>query len=129
MRQDRAWDIEQETMWKVSDIDFLSGTASVYRWEYNEQTKRKEKVSNFQMRWGHFKPQIILMQSTGRNDKNGKEIYEDDRVLIEWDDGEQDTYTVMWSEWGFCCDNFALLPDPKQITIVGNIHEKGKENE
>lgn len=59
-------------------------------------------------------------QYTGRKDKNDVEIWEGARVRITWDDGETEEYTIMWCDGipGFCCDNFALLPESEQIEII-----------
>lgn len=62
-------------------------------------------------------------RSTGLPDKNRVEIWENDRVRITWDDGKTADYIVIWSEWGFCCDNFAFLPQPEQLEVIGNITE------
>ena len=79
----------------------------------------------------------ILEQSTSSKDKNGKLIYENDRVKFIWY-GEEFEGTVIWylSSWGikidsrfirleenFSCDN------PKNIEVIGNIHKMEDNND
>ena len=74
-------------------------------------------------------------QFTGRNDKNGKKIFEDDIIVICYEtDGEEFTETkrVHYNEkeccwypmrWEECCEYCDHYTEVKSIEIIGNIHD------
>jgi len=81
--------------------------------------------------WGVYvpdHPDLILMQSTGLQDKNGKEIFEGD--IIGWEnpvDGNTQalvTYGVAQYTSGF---NFGMSPNiVKFCEVIGNIYENSE---
>ena len=79
----RAWDKELQTMLDVSLIDFKKGVLVGEHWEFGETN-----FMNFD--------EIVLMQSTGLKDKNGKEIFEGDIVKR---DGIKRPEVVRFGEW------------------------------
>lgn len=79
---------------------------------------------------------LVLMQSTGLKDKNGKEIFEGDIVqfldcYIETDFLCNNSGIVKWSQGGFTItDRFSVTMedlldgDSLDVKIIGNIYEK-----
>lgn len=111
----RVWDKELQTMLDVSLIDFKKGVLVGEHWEFGE--------TNFMS----F-DEIVLMQSTGLLDKNGKEIFEGD--ILGTKDGllngvvEYRSDLGMWTNSLIRYNNFErLCTVANSREIIGNIHE------
>ena len=111
----RVWDKELQTMLDVSLIDFKKGVLVGEHWEFGETN-----FMNFD--------EIVLMQSTGLKDKNGKEIFEGD--ILGTKDGllngvvEYRSDLGMWTNSLIRYNNFErLCTVANSREIIGNIHE------
>lgn len=111
----RAWDKELQTILDVSLIDFKKGVLVGEHWEFGE--------TNFMS----F-DEIVIMQTTGLLDKNGKEIFEGD--ILGTKDGllngvvEYRSDLGMWTNSLIRYNNFErLCTVANSREIIGNIHE------
>lgn len=68
----RAWHKDIKEMFEVGQITLEKGI-----WDYQPKNRKHIGISI------PYQPSFILMQYTGLHDKNGKEIYEGDIVLLD----------------------------------------------
>lgn len=125
----RAWDIKQESMWDVREIDFDNMTAFVSRMETNKQTGNLERISNNAMKFAGRNPDIILEQRTPLSDKNGKDSFVGDKII---DDDFEGIKTIELSDMtcGFIARGetgfYHHLSSMGNFEVVGTIHDKEK---
>lgn len=120
----RAWDKLTDTIQDVLDINFIEKTVTVSQkgivWYKHDNLRSCEDV--------------ILMQSTGVEDKNGVEIFEGDIVRRARPCKSEDEimhigfangsfYTTFFPDW--CRTSlFSYIEFGNQVEIIGNIYEQ-----
>lgn len=112
----RVWDKETQIMLDVSLIDFKKKVLIGEHWEFGE--------TNF-----ISFDDINLMQSTGLRDKNSKEIFEGDIVLVldspytVFYDNERGSYRLKPHDNRWNVDYMSNFSHGGNFEVVGNIYE------
>ena len=114
----RAWLKEDKKMVNVETMDFTDKSI--------QYLKRSEIINAYILRRESF-DDVELMQFTGVNDKNGKEIYEGDIVVLN--NIENDNMCIVrYEHSSYRLEGWSLREDLSNVEdrfleVVGNIYE------
>ena len=114
----RAWDKIRKTMYEVDDIMSIDFGKS----EISVKTLFFERTNYYKF------DDIVLMQSTGLTDKNGKEIFEGD--ILDSEDGFTTGVVEFRSDLGMFVSTWIKYNNFEQlcnahglVKVIGNIYE------
>lgn len=114
----RAWDIEAKCY--IQEPILIDSFGQVY--EVCEEASKEKGTCLIE-----HKPNVILEQSTGLEDKNGKEICQGD--IIRCHGGDRFIAPVIRHNnsggfcWVSCYKEECFIPESDEVEVIGNIHE------
>lgn len=115
----RAWLKEEKKIVNVETIDFTDKSI--------QYLEKSEIINAYLLRRVSF-DDVELMQYTGIKDKNGKEVYEGDIVILN--DAEEENRCVVKYKYGSYIlidgdlrEDLSNVESHKFLEVVGNIYE------